>query len=140
MSQTEARNAQYAVIQAKWFGRPTECFPIPYEDEEALRAILAGSSILACGIATRDHALAVVQDAFSTAHGMNDSLATAVCESAKLKRNRRSTTKEERRRAFSWVRSRNALSDLTRRAAGAAILIICSKNVFCGLLRAFIGV
>lgn len=140
MSQTEARNAQYAVIQAKWFGRPTECFPISYEDEEALRAILAGSSILACGIATRDHALAVVEDGFSTANGMNYSPATAVCESAKLKRNRRGTTKEERRRAFSWERSRNALSDLTHRAAGAAILVICSKNVFCGLLRAFIGV
>lgn len=140
MSQMEARNAQYAVIQARWFGRPTECFPITYEDEEALRAIVASSSILACGIDSRENALAVVRDRLSFAHGINCLPATAVCESTKLKRNRSKTGKEEGERIFSWERSRAALSDLTRRAAGAAILVICSRNVFGVLLRAFIGV
>lgn len=139
MSQTEARNAQYAVIQARWVGRPAECFPITYEDEEALRAILASSSIVACGIASREHALAVVQDTFSIAHDTNHLQDTAVGEPAKLNRKRHSTTTEGKR-AFSWKRTRAALSDLTRRTAGAAILVICSKNVVCGLLRAFIGV
>jgi hypothetical protein len=140
VSQMEARNTQYAVIQARWAGRPTECFPITYEDEEALRAILASSSILACGIASRERALAVVQHTFSIAHGTNRLPASAICESRKLKRNLRGTIKEEREGAFSWERARAALSDLISRTAGAAILFICSKNVFCGLLRAVIGV
>lgn len=140
MSQMEARNAQYAVIQARWVGRPTECFPITYEDEDALRAILASSSILACGIASRENALAVVQDTFSIAHSTNGLPASAVCESRKLKRNRPRTTKKEGDRTFRWERTRAALRDWTRRTAGAAILVICSRNVFAGLLRAFIGV
>lgn len=140
MSQVEARSAQYAVIQARWFGRPTECFPITYEDEEALRAIVASPSILACGIASREKALAVVRDRLSFVQCMNHLPATAICESAERKPNRRGRTNEKGAAAINWKRTRAALSDWARRAAGAVILVICSRNVLGGLLRAFIGV
>ena len=140
MGQMEGRNAQYAVVQARWVGRPAECFAITYDDEEALRAILAGSSILACGIASREQALAVARDTLSIACGTNYLPDTEVCESAKPRHNRPGTTKERGKRAFSLERTLNGMNDLSRRVIAAAILFTCSRNVVCGLLRAFIGV
>jgi hypothetical protein len=139
MSWMKTRNARYAVIQARWVGRPAECFPVTYDDEEALRAIIAGSSIFACGIASHEKALALAQDAVSITNGTNNLLGTGICESAKLRGNRCSKT-EEVERASGLDKAWKAMSDLTRQAIAAAILVTYSKNIFSGLLRAFIGV
>ena len=45
--------AQYAVIEARRTEGPSEPFVIAYPDEESLRDLIAGPSIIACGFATR---------------------------------------------------------------------------------------
>ena len=50
--------AQYAVIEARRTEGPSEPFVIAYPDEESLRDLIAGPSIIACGFATRKEAQA----------------------------------------------------------------------------------
>ena len=110
MSRMKTRNARYAVIKVRWVGRPAECFPITCDDEEALRATIAGSSILACGIASDEKALARAQDAVSITNGTISLPGTGTCESAKPRGNRCSKTE----RAFGLNKAWKTMSDLTR--------------------------
>jgi hypothetical protein len=48
--------AQYAIIEARRTGTPSERFVIAYSDETALRELIAGPSIIGCGFATREQA------------------------------------------------------------------------------------
>ena len=59
--------AQYAVIEARRTEGPSEPFVIAYPDEESLRDLIAGPSIIACGFATRKEAQAKVDAGFWTA-------------------------------------------------------------------------
>lgn len=139
MSTTEPQNTQYAVIREQYTGRTAECFPLAYQDEDALRSVIAGSSILACGIASHEEAVALVQDMYSGANVTNGLPNALACEPARLKLNLNSKTTEGKT-AFGpqsvWVAAR----EWARQAIAAAVLVTCSKNVFGGLLRILIGI
>lgn len=59
--------AQYAVIEARRTEGPSACFVIAYPDEESLRDLIAGPSIIACGCATFQESQAKVDAEFWTA-------------------------------------------------------------------------
>jgi hypothetical protein len=59
--------AQYAVIEARRTEGPSERFVIAYRDEESLRELIAGPSIMACGFASREEAQANIDADFWTA-------------------------------------------------------------------------
>ena len=58
---------QYAVIKACRTEGPSVSFVIAYPDEESLRDLIAGPSIIACGFATRQEAQAKIDADFWTA-------------------------------------------------------------------------
>jgi hypothetical protein len=58
---------QYAVIKARRTEGPLEFFVIAYSDEESLRDLIAGPSIIACGFASREEAQAKIDANFSRA-------------------------------------------------------------------------
>jgi hypothetical protein len=58
---------QYAVIKVRRTEGPSGSFVIAYPDEESLRDLIAGPSIIACGFATRQEAQAKIAADFWTA-------------------------------------------------------------------------
>ncbi len=138
MYATELSSLRYAVIEARWIGRPVERFAVGYYSEESLLELVAGPSIIGSGFVSRKEALALIPDSFMVA--ANPVWRTeAVCES-----------KENRSRAYprtAALQNRLRLqgiwtipSQLMRQVTAAFVLIVCSKNVFSVALRAFIGV
>lgn len=140
MGSIETRNARYAVIQARWYGRAPECFPIAYSDEEALRAIIAGACILAWDIASRDDAIAVVQSSSRMAGPTQGGSAAGLEKFGKLRRSSCSYKKEEKKFFAGLGKVGIAVYQLTRQSFAAALVVIFGKNAFCGLLRAFMGI
>jgi hypothetical protein len=132
--------AQYAVIEARQTEGPSERFVIAYTDEESLRELIAGPSIIACGFATREEAQAKVDADFWTA--------------ATWERTCRGLTvvgvEEYPRGAFSVMRRIGAAFDLThtarivhrflRAAIAAAILIFYSRNAVSTVIRSLVAV
>jgi hypothetical protein len=129
---------QYAVIKARRTDGPSECFVIAYPDEESLRDLIAGPSIIACGFATREEAQAKVDADFWTAGAWERTS------------RRRTVVGPEKysRGAFSVVRHIGAAFDLTqtgrifrgflRAAVAAAILIFHSRNAVSTVIRSFV--
>ncbi|MGA8437544.1 MAG: hypothetical protein WB762_19195 [Candidatus Sulfotelmatobacter sp.] len=58
--------AQYAVIEARRTEGPSERSVIAYPDEESLRELIAGPSIIACGFASREEAQTNIDTDLST--------------------------------------------------------------------------
>jgi hypothetical protein len=56
--------AQYAVTEARWTEGPSERFVIAYPDEESLRELIAGPSLIAWGFANREEAQANIDADF----------------------------------------------------------------------------
>ena len=59
--------AQYAVIEARRTEGPSERFVITYPDEESLRELIAGPSIIACDFTSREEAQTNIDADFWTA-------------------------------------------------------------------------
>ena len=139
MRPIETESACYAVIKVRTVERSEECFPIKYHDEEALRALIADSSIVACGIASRERAFAVAKDRFSVGKNANRLPHTGICGSVKPKCRRNDNKEEQAERTLGLENTWKAVHDWTQRAVVATIIVAYSNNVFCGLLRSLIG-
>jgi hypothetical protein len=131
--------AQYAVIEARRTEGPSECFVIAYPDEESLRELIAGPSIIACGFASREEAQANIDADFWTAAAWE-----RTCRGLTVV-----GTEEYPRGAFSVMRHIGAAFDLTqtgrivygflRAAIAAAILIFYSKNAVSTVIRSLVA-
>ena len=131
--------AQYAVIEARRTEGPSECFVIAYLDEESLRELIAGPSIIACGFASREEAQANIDADFWTADAWERTCRGLTVVGAE----------EYPRRAFSVMRRIGAAFDLThtgrivhgflRAAIAAAILIFYSKNAVSTVIRSLVA-
>ena len=131
--------AQYAVIEARRTEGPSECFVIAYPDEESLRDLIAGPSIIACGFATRKEAQAKVDAGFWTAAAWERTCRGLTVVGAE----------EYPRGAFSVMRRIGAAFDLThtgrivhrflRAAIAAAILIFYSRNAVSTVIRSLVA-
>jgi hypothetical protein len=68
--------AQYALIEARRTEGPSERFVIAYPDEESLRELIDGPSIIACGFANREEAQANIDADFWTAEALKQASGT----------------------------------------------------------------
>jgi len=131
--------AQYAVIEARRTEGPSEYSVIAYFDEESLRDLIAGPSIIACGFATRKEAQAKVDAGFWTAAAWERTCRGLTVVGAE----------EYPRGAFSVMRRIGAAFDLThtgrivhrflRAAIAAAILIFYSRNAVSTVIRSLVA-
>ena len=127
--------AQYAVIEARQTEGPSERFVIAYPDEESLRELIAGPSIIACGFASREEALTNID--------------ADLCTGAVWKRTPRDRAEKYQRGVLSAKRRLGAGFNLTqtgrivrgflRAAVAGAILIFYSRNAVSTVIRSFIG-
>ena len=137
MNANELRNLRYAVIEARWIGRPAERFALAYSSEESLRELIANASIVGTGFSSRQEAVALIPDSVTVALNVTRRL-DAVRESEEL------TTRpdDEAAQLFNRIRSQQIWKmprRLVHQLAAAFVLIVCSKNVFSVAVRAFIG-
>jgi hypothetical protein len=135
MYATALCNLHYAVIEARWTGRPAERFAVAYYSEESLRELIAGPNIIGSGFNSRQEALALIANSVIAAP--NPAWRTeAVCES---KENRSSAYPgpANLHNRISLQRIWTIPSGLIQQVAAAFVLIVCSKNVFSMALRAF---
>jgi hypothetical protein len=138
MCPAELCNPRYAVIEAKWIGRPAERFAIAYFSEESLRELIAGPSIVGSGFISRQEALASIAGSFMVAPNAV-SRTEAGC-AAKEKDGSPYAGATESQHRFTLYRIWMISSRLANQAAAAFVLIVCSKNILSVALRAFIGV
>jgi len=64
MYASEFCDVRYAVIEARWVGRPAERFTVAYCDEETLRELITGPNIIGSGFLSRQDAVALIPDPF----------------------------------------------------------------------------
>jgi len=127
--------AQYAVLEARRTEGPSERFVIAYPDEESLRELIAGPSIIACGFASREEAQINVDADF--------------CTAAAWKQTPRDRAEKYQREVLSAKRCLGAGFNLTQAgrnvrgflhaAVAGAILIFYSRNAVSTLIRSFVG-
>jgi hypothetical protein len=138
MYASEFCDVRYAVIEARWVGRPAERFTVAYYDEESLRELITGPNIIGSGFLSRQDAVALIPDPF-TVDPNAGSRTEADCESTE---NRSSacpgTTELENR--FTLQRIWTVPRGLLHQLASALVLIASSKNVLSIALRAFMGI
>jgi hypothetical protein len=138
MYASEFCDVRYAVIEARWVGRPAERFTVAYYDEESLRELITGPNIIGSGFLSRQDAVALIPDRFMVdpKAGLR---AEADCDSTE---NRSSacpgSTGLENRFTLQriWTVPRGLLHEL----ASAFVLMASSKNILSIALRAFMGI
>ena len=126
--------AQYAVIEARRTEGPSERFVIAYPDEESLRELIAGPSIIACGFASREEALTNID--------------ADLCTGALWKRTPRNRAEKyqrgvlsaKRRLArFNVTQTGRMVCSLLQAAVAWAILILYSRNAVSAVIRSLVG-
>jgi hypothetical protein len=127
--------AQYAVIEARRTEGPSERFVIAYPDEESLRELIAGPSIIACGFASREEALT--------------SIDADLCTGALWKRTPRNRAEKYQRgvlsakrrlaAGFNVTQTGRMVCSLLQAAVAGAILILYSRNAVSAVIRSLVG-
>ena len=131
----DSPDAQYALIEARRTEGPSERFVIAYPDEESLRELIAGPSIIACGFASREEA--------------QTSIDTDFCTTAAWKKTPRDRTEKYQRGVLSAKRSLGAGFNLRQTgrivrgflqaAVAGVILIFYSRNAVSTVIRSLVG-
>jgi hypothetical protein len=129
---------QYAVIEARRTEGPSERFVIAYSDEESLRDLIAGPSILGIGFASRDEAQAKSDANFWTGAAWKLTSRGAAVEEAEKSQPRSSIGKAAFR---SLVRSDagRTVRGFFQAAVAACVLVFYSRNAVSTLIRSFVG-
>jgi hypothetical protein len=127
--------AQYAVIEARRTQGPSERFVIAYPDEESLRELIAGPSIIACGFASRAEAQTNIDADLCTG---------AVWEETprdRAEKYQRGVLSAKRRlgAGFNLTQTGRIIRSLLQAAVAAAILILYSRNAVSTVIRSLAG-
>ena len=127
--------AQYAVIEARRTEGPSERFVLAYPDEESLRELIAGPSIVACGFASREEA--------------QTNIDTGFCSATAWKKTPRDRTEKYQPGVLSAKRHLGAEFNLTQTrrivrgflhaAVAGATLIFYSRSTVSTVIRSFVG-
>ena len=127
--------AQYAVIEARQTEGPSERFVIAYSDEESLRELIAGPSIIACGFASREEAQTNIDADFWTAAAWKQTSGPTV------EKYQRGTLSAKRRlgTAFHLAQTGRIVRGFLQAAAAGAILVFYSRNAVSTVIRSFVG-
>ena len=126
--------AQYAVIEARRTEGPSERFVIAYPDEESLRELIAGPSIIACGFASRAEAQTNIDD-LCTGGVWNET------PRDRAEKYQRGVLSAKRRlgAGFNLTQTGRIIRSLLQAAVAAAILILYSRNAVSTVIRSSAG-
>src|ERR1700735_596355 len=127
--------AQYAVIEARRTECPSERFVIAYPDEESLRELIAGPSIIACGFASREEAQVNVDADFWRAAAWKQ---TPRDRAEKYQRGVFSA-KLRSEAGFNLAETGRIVFDFLHAAVAGAILVFYFRNDVSTVIRSFVG-
>jgi hypothetical protein len=131
--------AQYAVIEARRTEGSSERFMIAYSDEESLRDLIAGPSIVAFGFASREEAQAKIDANFWTGAAWKGASRGAAVETAEKSQSGVPSAKRRLGRAFDLTQTRRTVRGFFLAAVAACVLVFYSRNVVSTLIRSFVG-
>jgi hypothetical protein len=130
--------AQYALIEARRTEGPSERFVIAYPDEESLRELIAGPSIIACGFANREEAQANIDADFWTAEASKQASGGLTVDGAEKYPRGVLSAKRRLGSGFILTRTRRIVRAFLQRAVAGAILIFYSRNAMSTAIRSFV--
>lgn len=130
-------NVRYAVIEARWVGRPAERFTVAYYSEESLRELIMGPNIIGSGFLSRQQASALIPDSFA-ADPNAVSRPEADRESTENSSSYSGLAELENRFTLQtiWMVPRRLLHQL----GSAFVLLASSKNILSIAFRTLIGI
>jgi hypothetical protein len=131
----DSSSAQYAVIEARRTEGPSERFVIAYPDEESLRELIAGPSIVACGFASREEAQTNIDTDFCSAAAWKKT------PRDRAEKYQRGVLSAKRRlgSGFNLMQTQRIVRGFLRAAVAGAILIFYSRNAVSTVIRSFVG-
>lgn len=130
--------AQYAVIEARSSQGSSERFVCTYGSEQSLRDLIAGPSIIACGFASREEALANLDTRVRTAARKRIQRIFAFCGARKSHTRVRSA--EARSVAGSYLTHKaRVVGGFIAVAVASAASTFYSRNAMFTVLRFFAG-
>lgn len=129
--------AQYAVIEARRIEGLSERLVIAYRDEESLRDLIAGPSIIACGFASHEEAQANIDADFWTAAAGKQTSGPTLDVAVKYQRG---TLSAKRRvgTAFNLAQTARVIRGFLQAAVAGAILILYSRNAVSTVIRSLV--
>jgi hypothetical protein len=131
--------AQYAVIEARRTEGLSERFVIGYSDEESLRDLIAGPSIIACGFTSREEAQAKVDANFCTAAAWKQTPKGSALDGAEKSQPGVPSAKRRLEVEFDLTQTGRIVRGFLQSAVAAAILIFYSRNAVSTIIRSFVG-
>ena len=131
----DSPNAQYAVIEARQTEGPSERLVIAYLDEESLRELIAGPSIIACGFASRKEAQTNIDADFWTAAAWKQT------PRDRAEKHQRGVLSAKRHlgSAFNLAQTGRVIRGFLQAAVAGAILIYYSRNAVSTVIRSLVG-
>src|SRR5271169_1644103 len=129
--------AQYAVIEARRTEGPSERFVIAYPDEESLRELIAGPSIIACGFATHEEAHANIDADYWTAEACKQTSGPTVDGAENYQRGVLSA-KRRLGNGFNLTQAWRIVRAFLQAAAAGAVLIFYSRNAVSTAMRSLV--
>ena len=130
--------AQYAVIEARRTEGPSERFVIAYPDEESLRELIAGPSIITCGFTYREEAQAKIDADFRTAAASQQTSEGPTVDGAERYQCGVVSTKRRIGSGFNMTQTRRIVRAFLQAAVAGAILIFYSRNAVSAAIRSFV--
>jgi hypothetical protein len=130
--------AQYAVIEARRTEGPPERSVIAYPDEESLRELIAGPSIIACGFANREEAQANIDSDFRMAEAWTQTSGGATVDEAEKYQRGVLSAKQRLGSGFNLTQTRRIVRAFLQATVARAILILYSRNAVSTAIRSFV--
>jgi hypothetical protein len=131
----DSPNAQYAMIEVRRTEGPSERLVIAYPDEESLRKLIAGPSIIACGFASREEAQTSIDADFCTGAVWKET------PRGRAEKYQRGVLSANRRlgAGFNLTQTGRIVRSLLQAAVAWAILIFYSRNAVSTVIRSLVG-
>ena len=134
----DSSKAQYAVIEARRTEGPSERFVLAYRDEESLRELIAGPSIMACGFAYREEAQAKIDADFWTAAAWAQTSRRPTVDGAQKYQRGVLSAKRRLASGFNLTQTRRIVRAFLQAAVAGAILVFYSRNAVSTAIRSFV--
>ena len=130
--------AQFAVIEARRTEGPSERFVIAYFDEESLRDLIAGPSIIACGFASREEAQAKIDGNFWIAAAGKQTPRAHTVDGAEKYPCEVLSAKRCLGGGVDLTQTGRIIRGFLQAAVATAILIFYSRNAVSSAIRSFV--
>jgi hypothetical protein len=134
----DSPNAQYAVIESRRTEGPSERFVIAYPDEESLRDLIVGPSIIACGFASREEAQTHIEADFWTAATFKQTPRGPTVDGNEKYRRGVLSAKGRLGAGFNLTQTGRIVRGFLQTAVAGAILIFYSRNAVSTAIRSFV--